>query len=408
MKKNPVLLICLLLSLFSSRAWTQEEQRPAAPGKGTMLANLRTPEELEGVLFGWDSLPDWLITDVVFGIQDGELVFAKYTATAPGGQPVVHDRRNEVDWVIKDTSNLPGPIHFGTANGDSIEVSRFTIGVRADGRAVIDTLEGKDAAGRPFSMQASAADLTKAPGLCGAPVVLGKCNATFCTGSCAPDFQDSDPCDCTGNGFCTDGTAIIACPTGTCPGICVFQLGLCGCFPNVQRTSCIVTPGSSSVALTVQNNQVGIAEIRVTEAVNVNVNISSFSPGTTAPINVTATKQILSERSRIQVAVIDTIGGVTPCDPVLTLVIRDVNKPVTETLSDIPREESKIAVTNGSPGVRQLFVTVNGVRFRLSNLKDREKRSLDVSSAMVPGNTNVISLSATGKKTGSAFVLIHD
>lgn len=404
--KKPILLICLLFLLPFGQVWAKEDAPPPLPGAERAIASLRTPGELEGVLFGWESLPDWLITDVVFGIKDGGLVFAMYTATPPGGLPVTHDHRHEVDWVIEDTSNFPGSVRFRTANGDFVEVSRFTIGVGTDGRAVIDSLEGRDAAGRPFSMQAP--DLAKQAGLCGAPVVLGACNGTLCTGTCAPDFQDSDPCDCTGSGFCTDGTAIIACPVGTCPGICVFQLGLCGCFPNVQRTSCVVTPGSSSVTLTVQNDQIGLAEIKVTEAVNVNVNVSSFPPGTTEPITVTATKQSPFERSRIQVAAIDTLGGVTPCDPILTLVVRVAGKPVTETFSDIPQEESKIGLVNGSPGIKQLVVNVNGVRFRLSGLKDGEERSLDVSSAMRPGSGNVISLSATGKPGGSASMLIHD
>jgi hypothetical protein len=395
--RKAMLSFGLFVLLLPGAAWA---------GGGERLANLRTPEELRDVIFGWDSLPGWLITDVVFGIKDGELAFARYTATPPGGFPVMHDRTREVDWVIEDTMNFPGTFRLSTATGDFVEVRRFTIGVRPDGKGVIDSLEGRDSAGRPISMQAG--DALEKNGVCGAPVVLGRCSGALCFGSCVPDFADSDPCDCTGNGFCTDGTAIIACPVGTCPGICVFTLGLCGCFPNVVATRCTIQPVSSSVVnLTVQNVQ-GIADIRVTNDTNVTVAIPPFAAGTTAPVVVTATKQNPALSARIEIAVIDVFGGITPCDPILTLAVRSTGKPVKETFSDIPQAESKVKVMNGSSGIKRLDVIVNGVRFRLSGLRDGEERSLDVSAAMAPGNGNVIALSATGKPGGSATVMIHD
>ena len=92
----------------------------------------------------------------------------------------------------------------------------------------------------------------------------------------------------------------------------------------------------------------------------------------------------------------------------ITLVVRERGRPATATFSGLPRAESKVQVLNGTPGIRNLLVTVNGVRFRLAGLRDGEERSLDVSSAMRPGDGNVIALAAEGKPGGSATVVIHD
>ncbi len=67
-----------------------------------------------------------------------------------------------------------------------------------------------------------------------------------------------------------------------------------------------------------------------------------------------------------------------------------------------------VDILNGKPGLTKLTVTVNGKVFKVKDLEDGEKWSLDVSSAMKSGNSNTISLEASGKPGGSADVVVHD
>lgn len=371
----------------------------------SITSGLRTPVEYQGVIFRWENAPDWLITDVVFGIKDGKLVFARYTATPPGGQPVVHDRMNEVDHVIEDTTKLPFPVEV-EIGGRTVLVDHFTLGVLADGTAAIDTVQGRDLQDKRIAIDS----VENAAGVCGAPTVLGTCNSSACFGGsgCKPDLPSADPCDCTGTGFCTAGTARFECPTGTCGGICRFDadLKLCGCFP--APPTCKVTTSSTGFSAVIQSSTVGLASISVTTQVNVNVNIPSFTSGTTAPVVVTGTKQNPNQRAQVALLAVDLNGNSTSCDPVILLVIRHQGKPVREIVEELPAQEGLITIHNGTPGLQQLAIRVNGFKFKMAGLKSGEERTLDVTSAMLPGSDNSIELTAHGKPGGSATVVIHD
>ena len=163
----------------------------------------------------------------------------------------------------------------------------------------------------------------------------------------------------------------------------------------------------TQIDVTFRDTDTGLGELVLTESVNADVSIPPFTVGTTDPVVVTATKIDQSKGSRVAFRVVDQAGNVALCDPILTLAVRETGKPVTQTLSDIPREESAVTVTNGSPGVRHLEVVVNGRKFNIGGLKDGAETTLDVSSAMTDG-TNTIVLRATGKPGGSAEVLVWD
>ncbi|HYO14533.1 MAG TPA: hypothetical protein VE685_15155 [Thermoanaerobaculia bacterium] len=152
----------------------------------------------------------------------------------------------------------------------------------------------------------------------------------------------------------------------------------------------------------------GLFSIVVTKKENAMVNVPGFPLGSKGPVLVTARKEMPGVRSVVELTITDICGTVITCDPVFTLQIRDPGKPVSETVSGLPQAEGKVTVVNGSPGVTTLRVDVNGKSFLLTSLADGEQRTLDVSSAMLPGNGNVIVLTAQGKPGGSAEVVIHD
>jgi plastocyanin len=111
--------------------------------------------------------------------------------------------------------------------------------------------------------------------------------------------------------------------------------------------------------------------------------------------------------TRGQIIACDTLDNCTECDPASN-VIRSTGRPVRQMFLGIPQEEQFVTVRNGSPGLRNLQVWVNGERFRLKRLRDGEEQTLDVSSAMLPGDANVFVVTANGRPGASAMVLIWD
>lgn len=209
------------------------------------------------------------------------------------------------------------------------------------------------------------------------------------------------------------GTSASSFPlTGTVPpGLCITS----GIDPGAEETGCGEPPvcflsasGTGFIQVTFQDFISGLVAINVLLADNATVSIPSFSVPTNDPVVVTATKILPDIPSRVKLEGIDAVGNVTTCDPVLTLVVREKGKPVSQTLTGIAQTESKITITNGTPGLSNLSITVNGKRFEAAGLKDNEVRTVDVSSAMKAGDSNTITLDARGKPGGSAAVVIHD
>jgi hypothetical protein len=167
--------------------------------------------------------------------------------------------------------------------------------------------------------------------------------------------------------------------------------------------------GHTFIQIAVQDSGSGLKSIVVTEHNNANVAVPSFTPATTELLIVTATKINQAKSSQVALQVTDQAGNITNCDPILTEVGRDGpgGAPVSETFHHVARGESRLQITNGTPGVSRLKVTVNGRDFEVRGLDDGEVRSLDVGSAMRRGN-NTITITAEGKDRGAATVMISD
>ena len=181
--------------------------------------------------------------------------------------------------------------------------------------------------------------------------------------------------------------------------------------PDRTKPTCILRVENGPpkrVIVTVEDDGSGIASIVVTKSANSDTVVPPFTPGTTDPVVVTSTKIDQSKSSQVEIRVTDVAGNVLVCDPVLTMVTRNEDQPETQTFVGLPRAESKITLTNGTPGVKTLLVVVNGVKFKVKKLKDGEKARLDVSSAMKSGSNNTIELTAKGKKHGTMDVVIAD
>jgi hypothetical protein len=176
--------------------------------------------------------------------------------------------------------------------------------------------------------------------------------------------------------------------------------------PRCPITAIAGPPAQVQVA--VQDTGSGLASVVVTKSENADTPVPPFTVGTTDPVNITATKIDQTRTARVELVATDLAGNSATCDPYLVLLIRDKQQEAQSgAIPNVPREENKVTITNGKPGVATVEVTVNGTKFKTSGIKDNEQRTIDISSAMTDGN-NVVSFKVTGKPGGSANVMIWD
>jgi hypothetical protein len=102
----------------------------------------------------------------------------------------------------------------------------------------------------------------------------------------------------------------------------------------------------------------------------------------------------------------DAAGNSRTVDPVVVQLDRERGTPVATTVELAPGER-RAEVTNGTPGVTNLSLVVNGQHFQVAGLRDGESRTLDVGAALrASGNT--ATLEAQGKSGGHATAVLHD
>jgi hypothetical protein len=180
---------------------------------------------------------------------------------------------------------------------------------------------------------------------------------------------------------------------------------------DVAKPTCplqFLTGPPAQVIATVRDTGTGLASIVVTQSENSDTVVPPFTTGTNDPVTVTATKIDQSQRSRVELIVSDLAGNQRVCDPIQTFVTRSENGTQVQTFRDVPQAESQISITNGNPGLKKVEITVNGVKFKAKELKDGDRTTIDISSALHAGENNVVSIKGTGKKDGWADVVIWD
>lgn len=178
--------------------------------------------------------------------------------------------------------------------------------------------------------------------------------------------------------------------------------------PTAPSCPTFVVSGPPAQAVTTfQDTGSGIVSLVVTLSENADTVVPPFIPGTVEPITVTSTKIDQTQRARIEIVATDGAGNVAICDPIHLIVVRESGKPVEEINTDVPRAEDKVTIRNGSPGLSNLDILVNGQRFKVTGLKSGEETTVDISSAMHDGN-NIVNLVGRGKKESWAEVIIWD
>lgn len=190
------------------------------------------------------------------------------------------------------------------------------------------------------------------------------------------------------------------------------------------QVSQIVNGPPKQLVVMMQDSAAGLQSINVTQSVNSSVPVPAFSPGTTQPVLVTATKINQSQTSDVAFVVTNTAGAQMSCDPVdFSIDLEGVMQR--HVFRAIPTAEHYIRIVNGTPGVHGMAFAVNGHKFSVPDLKDGGSYLLDIGSAMFPSvpeigaaqrisrgrigfGNNYVAVEATGARGSSAYILIGD
>jgi hypothetical protein len=170
----------------------------------------------------------------------------------------------------------------------------------------------------------------------------------------------------------------------------------------------VIAGPPTQLVVTFQDADSGLASIVVTQSDNADTPVPPFTVGTNDPVTVTATKIDQSRSAHVAITATDVAGNVANCDPVISLVQRSTKTDPLETRVRVTQAENKIKVINSAPGLRTFTALVNGITFKISGLRNGEIRTIDVSSAMRPGDKNIIYVKGHGPVNGSATVVISD
>ena len=132
-------------------------------------------------------------------------------------------------------------------------------------------------------------------------------------------------------------------------------------------------------------------------------------PFGTVKVIVVGTRASSSFRASLNAQAYDLCDSFSATiDPVITQLTVGDSGETRQTFTDIPSAEHYVIVQNATPGLSKLSLLVNGQSFVLSGLKDGEIRTLDIASAMVPGENNTVVLIGVGIPGSSAEITIGD
>lgn len=202
-------------------------------------------------------------------------------------------------------------------------------------------------------------------------------------------------------------------------------------YKDVTKPVCAVYGSANPPYMTFQDSGSGIVRLDITKNLNTNflvtitpgpngfvpatvTNPSAMPTGTVATFATPTTAQVRTYAQRINtslsaqliVLATDAFGNTVSCDPVETTVTKLRHDRGIQTFTDIPFDEHFITIENGTPGLRGLDVEVNGRLFRVRGLSDGEVARINVRRAMLPGNSNTITLIPRGRRGESADVTI--
>ena len=166
-----------------------------------------------------------------------------------------------------------------------------------------------------------------------------------------------------------------------------------------------IIPGPpKQVVLATRDYPSGLKTLDVLECTNCTAVSDTFTVGTNDTVDTTATKTNQSESSTIKLEAIDVAGKVTIFDPV-DFEIHDGGLQKSHTVKISPAEHI-VMIANGTPGVREIEIKVNGRALPLVHLKDGGGKTIDIEGYISPVLQNRVNITAYGPTGGTSWVVI--
>jgi hypothetical protein len=136
--------------------------------------------------------------------------------------------------------------------------------------------------------------------------------------------------------------------------------------------------------------------------------LPAFSAGARQVV-ITATVVDETKDAEGTVRATDVAGNVCDCDPVTaTLTGKGAHVCMRHTFTNIDAAENHVIVTNGTPGLDEIRVYVNGKAIDTLHLKDGEKKSLVIRpKEMNQGSHNTVVVEYRGAKGSTAGIMIR-
>jgi hypothetical protein len=166
-------------------------------------------------------------------------------------------------------------------------------------------------------------------------------------------------------------------------------------------------PDGNSVMFTIWDNGCGLGSVTVISTNATGGVVPTFTPGTLGDVVITLTIVDSTLPLTWTVRATDLKGNVKSVDPVSLKLTRTRGGPEARTVTGIPREEHFIDLANGSPGLNQLRINVNGTDFESGRLGDGQTGTVNIGRAMNPGSNNTITFEFRGQPGDSAWIIIR-
>jgi len=193
--------------------------------------------------------------------------------------------------------------------------------------------------------------------------------------------------------------------------------------PVCQVGSVVVqSPTRVYVPITLTDAGSGVAQVKLTPN-STNCQLEWDGPGglVTAPIGtpipisptsasttVRVVKLNTSQRSRVELQVLDAAGNTKVCDPVIAnLTIKKDRAPLVRVFNGIPQAERYITLQNGTPGLTRAALTVNGRIVSQGSLSDGQVVEVDIAQWLRPGR-NTVRIAPRGPQGATAVLTIGD
>jgi hypothetical protein len=156
----------------------------------------------------------------------------------------------------------------------------------------------------------------------------------------------------------------------------------------------------SGLQVAVQDADSGLATVTtLSTTTNASVSIPPIPANPTDPLVVTATRLNLAKPMVVAVHAVDVTGK--------TNDFRASMSPVRSGGNTIMRARGpSVMILNGDVGLQDVTLTVNGVTFQVSDLQSSETREVDISSALIKGGKNRITLTGEGPEGATADALV--